>query len=130
LPDLASFPVVRADAEKLQQVLLNLLSNAVKFTHDGGRIAIEGDPADEAGKVSIRVIDTGRGIPADKLNTIFDPFIQVDASHSRESQGTGLGLTISRDLARGMGGDLQVRSELGVGSSFMLTLNGAPAPRA
>jgi signal transduction histidine kinase len=78
------------------------------------------DPRD--GVAFVRVADTGRGIPADKLDSIFEPFTQVDSSHSREGQGTGLGLTISRDLARGMGGDLRVRSEPGVGSVFTVTL--------
>jgi signal transduction histidine kinase len=120
-------PVVRADREKLQQILLNLLSNAVKFTDAGGRVWIdvagrEGAP----GSVFVRVGDTGKGIPADKLETIFEPFTQVDGSHSRLGQGTGLGLSISRDLARGMGGDLRVRSELGKGSVFTLGLEQAP----
>jgi signal transduction histidine kinase len=116
-------PVVRADREKLEQVLVNLLSNATKFTDRGGRVWVEArDRKDAAGKVFLRVSDTGHGIPEDKLETIFEPFTQVDASHSRAGQGIGLGLTISRDLARGMGGDLRVRSELGKGSVFTLTL--------
>jgi signal transduction histidine kinase len=121
--DMDRMPVVRADREKLQQILLNLLSNAAKFTDPGGRVWLDVVVSDEsAGAAFVRVADTGRGIPADKLDSIFQPFTQVDSSHSRESQGTGLGLTISRDLARGMGGDLRVRSELGVGSVFTLTL--------
>ncbi len=117
-------PTVRADCEKLQQILLNLLSNAVKFTKAGGRIWIDATQRDGvAGKVFIRVSDTGLGIPEPKIETIFEPFTQVDASHSRLGQGAGLGLSISRDLARGMGGELRVRSELGVGSTFTLTLD-------
>jgi signal transduction histidine kinase len=119
-------PVVRADREKLEQVLVNLLSNATKFTDRGGRVWVEaGDRKDAPRKVFLRVSDTGHGIPEDKLETIFEPFTQVDASHSRAGQGIGLGLTISRDLARGMGGDLRVRSELGKGSVFTLTLERA-----
>jgi signal transduction histidine kinase len=111
---------VRADREKLQQVLLNLLSNAVKFTRGGGRVEVSGDAAGTA--VAIRVSDTGRGIPAEKLGTVFEPFMQVDARLTRTEEGTGLGLAISRDLARGMGGDLTADSVLGVGSTFTLTL--------
>jgi signal transduction histidine kinase len=72
--------------------------------------------------VRIRVRDTGVGIPADQLGRVFEPFVQVDQGLTRTQQGTGLGLAISRDLARGMGGDLTVESEPGVGSTFTLTL--------
>ena len=117
-------PPVRADRDKLVQILLNLLSNSVKFTDRGGRACVEATVrAEVPERVFIRVSDTGCGIPSDKLDFIFEPFTQVDASHSRTGQGTGLGLAISRDLARGMGGDIRVRSELGKGSTFTLTLN-------
>ena len=129
--DVTRLPAVRADRGKLQQVLLNLLSNAVKFTQVGGRVWIDAKEDRESGQVSICVSDDGRGIPRDKLEVIFDPFVQVDASHSRLGQGTGLGLAISRDLARGMGGDLEVKSDLGNGSVFTLTLPAAvPVPDA
>jgi PAS domain S-box-containing protein len=123
--------VVRADQEKLRQILLNLLSNAIKFTNPGGRITIEsvtrahGEIPKEV--VFLRVTDSGIGIPADKEGTIFDPFVQVHRNLTRSMEGTGLGLAISRDLARGMGGDLRVRSVEGRGSSFTLTL---PAGRS
>ncbi len=121
--DAERLPTVRADREKLQQILLNLLSNSVKFTDAGGRITVDAALRDDAkGRVFLRVADTGQGIPEDKLQFIFDPFTQVDGTHSRVGQGTGLGLAISRDLARGMGGDLRARSELGVGSVFTLEL--------
>ena len=111
---------VRADGEKLQQILLNLLSNAIKYTPSAGAIslgaAVEGDV------VLIEVHDTGRGIAADKLEHIFAPFVRVDTGYSRVTEGTGLGLAISRDLARKMGGDLTVRSTLGEGSTFTLRL--------
>ncbi len=113
----------RADAEKLQQVLLNLLSNAVKFTNPGGSISVE-CTRERGGSnaVLVRVTDTGLGILAERLDDIFEPFVQVDARHRREGEGAGLGLAISRDLARGMGGDLSVESTPGVGSTFTLTL--------
>jgi PAS domain S-box-containing protein len=114
---------VLADQDKLQQILINLLSNAIKFTPSGGRIVLElSTQPDARGMAVIRVSDTGIGIPADKLQAIFEPFVQVGRSLSSPSEGTGLGLAISRDLARGMGGDLTVESEEGKGSVFTLTL--------
>jgi signal transduction histidine kinase len=112
--------VVRADAEKLQQILLNLLTNATKFTDRGGEIKVDAEVAGDALRLHVR--DTGVGIPADKIALIFDPFVQVDSHYTRTRDGVGLGLAISRDLARGMGGDLTVESNLGVGSTFTLTL--------
>ena len=111
---------VRADAEKLRQILLNLLSNAVKFTPSGGRIEIGCAPSGDT--VSVWVRDNGMGIPRDKLAAIFEPFIQVRSDLTRTSEGTGLGLAISRDLARGMGGDLTVESTPGSGSVFTVLL--------
>src|SRR5688572_1395117 len=111
---------VTADPDKARQILLNLVTNAMKFTSDGGRIAVTAAGGDAS--VSIQVSDTGIGIPEDKLPQVFDPFMQVDKSHRRQAQGVGLGLAISRDLARGMGGELSVTSELGKGSTFTLTL--------
>jgi signal transduction histidine kinase/PAS domain-containing protein len=122
-----------ADREKLGQVLLNLLSNAVKFTPavqgDGspGRVSVEvaavGAGAD--GAVELRVRDTGVGIPRDKHEAVFEPFVQVGKRYAGEAPGTGLGLAISRDLARGMGGDLRVESAEGAGSTFTVTLRRA-----
>src|SRR5699024_9836705 len=92
---------VRADREKLQQVLLNLLSNAVKFTPPGGRITLSLDDADAAGgTIALRVTDTGIGIAADKLEAVFEPFVQVGRTLSNPGEGAGLGLAISRDLMR------------------------------
>ena len=113
--------LVRADAEKLRQILVNLIGNAYKFTAAGGEIAIECDVRET--EVAITVRDSGRGIPADKLSTIFDPFVQIDRHLTHDARkGIGLGLSISRDLARGMNGELTVRSTLGVGSEFTLTI--------
>jgi PAS domain S-box-containing protein len=111
---------VRADPEKLRQILVNLLSNAVKFTDPGGRVEITCAEAGE--RVLISVIDSGIGIPAGKLEAIFDPFVQVRSDLTRPHDGTGLGLAISRDLARGMGGDLTAESTPGAGSAFTLAL--------
>jgi signal transduction histidine kinase len=112
--------MARADPERLQQVLLNLLSNAVKFTPSGGRIGIRVEAPD--GVVSIRVWDTGLGIAPEKLQTVFEPFVQVGRGLSNPMDGVGLGLAISRDLARGMGGDLSAESTPGAGSTFTLLL--------
>jgi signal transduction histidine kinase len=114
---------VLADRDKLQQILLNLLSNAVKFTSHGGRLIVELlDEPSEQGMAVLRVSDTGVGIPAEKLEAIFEPFVQVGRSLSSPGEGTGLGLAISRDLARAMGGDLIAESRPGSGSTFTLTL--------
>jgi signal transduction histidine kinase len=112
--------VARADAEKVRQVLLNLLANAVKFTPPGGRVRVRCDP--DNGRVHVRVIDTGIGIPPDRRAAIFEPFVQLHRTLAQPAEGTGLGLAISRDLARGMGGELSVESEPGIGSTFTLTL--------
>ncbi|HEX8322102.1 sensor histidine kinase [Longimicrobium sp.] len=112
--------VARADPDKLQQVLLNLLTNAVKFTETGGELHVT--CAEREAQVAIAVADTGVGIAAEKLASIFEPFVQVDQGLTRQHEGVGLGLAISRELARGMGGDLTAESTPGVGSTFTLTL--------
>ena len=118
--------LVWADAEKLRQVLLNLLANAVKFTPPGGRIHVAHHTRPETPDVVyVQVADTGPGIPREKQDTVFDPFVQVHAGaspHVRAHEGTGLGLAISRELSRGMGGELRVRSTPGEGATFTLTL--------
>jgi len=116
----------RADREKLQQVLLNLLSNAVKFTEPGGAIVLECEELDD--RVAVRVRDTGIGIAPEKLDAVFEPFVQVGRSLNAPAEGAGLGLAISRDLARGMGGDLVAESEPGVGSTFSVLLPRADPP--
>jgi signal transduction histidine kinase len=119
---------VRADSEKLQQVLLNVLSNACKFTEEGGRVTVECDAeskttAEKEPTVAISIRDTGRGIANDKLEQIFEPFVQIDRHLTGVSQqGVGLGLAISRDLARSMSGELVADSVPGVGTTFVLTL--------
>jgi signal transduction histidine kinase len=111
---------VWADREKLQQILLNLLSNAIKFPDAGGEVRVVCTA--QQGIVAIAVADTGVGIAPEKVESIFDPFVQVDQRLTRMHQGVGLGLAISRDLAGGMGGDLTVESAPGAGSVFTLTL--------
>jgi signal transduction histidine kinase len=110
----------RTDADKLRQIMINLLSNAVKFTPKGGRIRLSCTLTDKT--VSIHVEDNGPGIPHDKQEVVFQPFVQLDRGLTRTTDGTGLGLAISRGLARGMGGDVQVRSDVGVGSVFTVTI--------
>jgi len=100
--------------------LLNLLSNAIKFSEPGGVIGVSADGED--GVVRLRVRDSGAGIPADKLDRIFEPFVQLRPGRTRTHEGTGLGLAISRDLARAMHGEIAVESTVGVGSIFTLTL--------
>jgi signal transduction histidine kinase len=111
---------VRADPEKLRQVLLNLLSNAIKFTEPGGEVRVS--CAVGGASVAFAIADTGVGIAPEKLASIFEPFVQVDQRLTRPHEGVGLGLAISRDLARGMGGELTAASTPGVGSTFTLRL--------
>lgn len=111
---------VVADREKLQQILINLLSNAIKYTPAGGLVTLRCS----AGRRHVRfeVSDTGLGIPADKIERVFEPFVQVNRSLSAPNEGVGLGLAISRELARGMRGTLSATSTEGEGSTFTLTL--------
>jgi PAS domain S-box-containing protein len=128
------------DEDRVRQILVNLLSNAVKFTERGGSVKVAchvtGEPDREAhlaagGRwIRVDVEDTGIGIPPDRLATVFDPFVQVESGYTRKSGGTGLGLTISRQLARLMGGDLSVRSRPGEGSCFTLWIRHAPDVQA
>ena len=123
------------DDVRVRQILLNLLSNALKFTEDGGSIDVVCATPEVAAQESaltgsgpwlvVTVRDTGAGIPDDQLERIFEPFVQAEGGLARRAAGTGLGLTISRRLARMMGGDLLVSSELGAGSSFALWLKRA-----
>lgn len=118
--------LVWADSDKLRQILLNLLANAVKFTPERGAITVRvTEPPVPNEFVYIEVSDTGIGIPVDRLESIFEPFVQVRTGRAAEGSGAGLGLTISRDLARGMGGDLTVTSIAGVGSTFRVCLRRA-----
>jgi PAS domain S-box-containing protein len=127
------------DGDRVRQILVNLLSNAVKFTGPGGQITLRvvetreprsGSIPPGGEWVGLQIEDEGIGIPGEKLQSVFEPFVQVDPSHTRERGGTGLGLTISRRLARLMGGDLTVQSVVGEGSRFTLWLPQIPAARS
>ncbi len=124
---------VTTDAFRLRQVLVNLVSNAMKFTDSGSiRIIVSHRPGRLAVRsvVRIDVVDTGIGIEPDAIGTLFQPFVQVDGSLTRRHGGAGLGLTISRNVAKLMGGDLTVVSELGKGSTFSLTFLAAAVREA
>jgi len=112
--------VVRGDREKIRQIFLNLLSNAMKFTRAGGSITLRCERSGADARIEVR--DTGIGIDAERLHTVFEPFVQLDRSLTSQHEGTGLGLSISRDLARAMHGDLVASSEPGVGSVFTVIL--------
>jgi signal transduction histidine kinase len=111
---------VLADRAKVDQILVNLLSNAIKFTPSGGSVKVS--CRDVGNTALIEVVDTGTGIPAEKQEAIFEPFVQLGRSLSSAHEGTGLGLAISRELARAMNGDLKVKSKPGTGSTFTLSL--------
>jgi ammonium transporter len=112
-------PPVVSDRDKIKQILLNLVSNAIKYT-DKGSVALRAEADD--GRLRVAVADTGVGIPGDELGRIFDEFHRADSASARRRHGTGLGLTISRRLARTLRGDIAVESRLGVGSTFTLDL--------
>ena len=124
------------DEDRVRQILLNLLANAVKFTPWGGRITVSAGTTQRASPEArlggagpwayMRAEDTGEGIPADRLEAIFEPYERAGTSHTYQQGGAGLGLAISQRLARLMAGDLTVKSELGAGSSFFLWLSTAP----
>ncbi|MFN2565117.1 MAG: MASE1 domain-containing protein [Gemmatimonadaceae bacterium] len=114
---------VRADPEKLRQVLVNLLGNSMKFTAAGGRIGVGAER--DGDRIRIWVSDTGVGIPADQLERVFEPFFQVNHGMTRSYPGMGLGLAIARDFARAMGGDLRLESQLAKGTTASLELPAA-----
>ena len=115
--------VRRGDPARLQQILNNLVSNAVKFTNSGEvRVAIDGEGEDGSAGLRISITDSGIGIPGDKLPLLFQKFMQVDSSTTRQFGGTGLGLAICRELAQLMGGNVWAESVQGVGSTFFVTV--------
>ena len=119
--------VIQSDPARLRQIVTNLVGNAIKFTEKGAvRVVIRASGSMAVPQYEIDVIDSGIGIPADKLDGIFEAFVQADSSVTRRFGGTGLGLAISRRFARALGGDIVVRSEPGVGSTFAVTLDAGP----
>lgn len=117
---------VCADPDKTQQILVNLLTNAFKFTKPSGKVSVACEFDDE--NVNIRVADTGVGIKQDDVERVFEPFVQLGRGLSQPGEGVGLGLTISRDFARRMSGDLTVQSTPGEGSEFTLRLPRSKTP--
>ena len=118
---------VNADSGRLRQILLNLLGNALKFTQAGGVVVTVSHADTDGGRLRIAVADTGPGVPADRLDRLFQRFSQVDGSISRQHGGSGLGLAICLGLAELMGGDIGVDSALGEGSTFWFTIAAPPA---
>jgi signal transduction histidine kinase len=116
----ADLPTLHQDAGKLRQILTNLLTNAIKFTPEGGRVAIRADADSQF--VNIHVVDTGVGISPDDQHVIFEKFRQSANPLTREHEGSGLGLSIVRELTRLLGGDVSLQSELGRGSTFSVKL--------
>lgn len=113
------FPKVRGDSNRIQQVLYNLIGNAIKFTKHG-TVRVNANETDN--EIVVQVSDTGAGIPQDRWETIFLPFEQGDASSERESGGTGIGLTVTRQLIEAMGGRIWLDSTVGMGSTFFFSL--------
>ncbi len=121
--DLGEVGLFRTDITKFKQILFNLLSNAAKFTQDG---TVYLRLAKEDGSLRIEVEDTGIGMSPDQVEMLFRPFTQADLSTTRQYGGTGLGLTLVKQFAKMLGGDVEVRSELGVGSTFIVRLQEQP----
>jgi signal transduction histidine kinase len=119
-PDMPADVCALAAEDRTRQILLNLFANALKFTPPGGVITL--GVTTTGSDVAIAVSDTGIGVPATDTDRIFEPFVQAERALRSKDQGVGLGLAISRQLARAMGGDLRVVSEVGKGSTFTLTL--------
>ena len=116
-------PTLQTDAGKLRQILLNLLANAIKFTDEGEvRVVVAREPAGDAPRLVIAVEDTGVGIAPANLDRIFDPFWQVEQTRTRKAGGTGLGLSVARQLAQLLDGELTVTSRVGEGTAFRLAL--------
>lgn len=117
-------PEIQADMRAVKQVLLNLITNAIKFTPEGGKVTIRAE-AKYSGLI-IKVIDTGIGIPANDLDRLANPFEQIDSQSSKQREGTGLGLALSKSLVQLHGGNFKIESELGVGTTVIFTLPNVP----
>lgn len=112
--------IIACDPEKIERIMLNLLSNAVKFTPRGGKIMVNVENGER--KICIKVKDTGKGIPREKLNSIFERFVQVDKSLAREHEGSGIGLSLVKALVELHGGTISVKSKENCGSEFIIYL--------
>ena len=118
---------ISSDPSRLRQIVTNLVGNAIKFTDSGGvRVVMQLRAQTQPPVLCIDVVDSGIGIPDDRLNAVFEPFVQAEGATTRQYGGTGLGLTISRRFARGLGGDIVARSQIGKGSVFAVTLDPGP----
>jgi two-component system phosphate regulon sensor histidine kinase PhoR len=116
-------PLLEADRDKIKQVLLNLISNAIKYNRPNGSVIIQGDFTDD--EVSITIQDTGLGIPEDSIPHLFQKFYRV-REHEGKASGTGLGLSISKQIIQGHAGRIEVKSKMGVGTSFNIFLPRSP----
>lgn len=114
--------IINIDEEKFERILLNLLSNAMKFTESGGEISVRVEEIKSLKVIQIKVTDTGKGIPKDKQELIFERFGQVDNNLSRQAEGTGIGLSLVKSLVNILEGTIEVESEVGIGSTFIITL--------
>ena len=119
IPALDEDQAIQTDGTKLRQMLVNLLSNGIKFTERGEvRVGL----SVRSGTLEVSIADTGVGIPAENIEEVFEPFWQAEQTATRKTGGTGLGLSVTRKLARLLGGDVTVASKVGVGTTFLLTL--------
>lgn len=116
---------IETDAKRLRQILLNLTGNAIKFTSEG-EVHLKSRFNHKTKKLEFEISDTGIGMTAEQIGFLFQPFTQVDATHTRSFGGTGLGLAISRRLARVLGGDISVESHFGTGSTFIVSIDPGP----
>jgi signal transduction histidine kinase len=124
---------LRSDPTRVQQILINLLSNALKFTHDGGQVRVSLTTKRQGAETTllIRVSDSGRGMSEEEQGRLFQPFAQADVSMTRKFGGTGLGLFVSRRLARALGGDLTIESsKLGQGTTFLACIDMTQKPKS
>ena len=119
--DRAELPLITGDKDRLEQVIINIVSNAIKYTPDNGRIDIRAIPGDD-NDIRIQVRDNGIGIPKEDIPRLFERFYRVDKSRTAESGGTGLGLAIAKEIVEAHGGDIEVRSRVGVGTLVTITL--------
>jgi two-component system phosphate regulon sensor histidine kinase PhoR len=117
--------VVLADNDRIRQVVSNLIDNAIKYGKAGGMTTVSGSHLPD-GKVELRIVDDGPGIPKDSQERIFERFYRVDKARSREQGGTGLGLAIVKHVVQAHGGEVRIESELGSGCTFVITLPGLP----